>query len=254
MGSESATASRSPEGPAQARRWRRGAFTVAVVSGLAFGLLAWRLRRPGLVWGERSVAQALSERDGGMIGAAAAVLDEGLNDWGASIVFVVLLIAVRVRWGTIPGVVFLMAGLSTTLLKVIDVVERPRPTPALSWGRYLPGYGGFPSGHVVYVVVLCATLAGLGSRYEPVRTLRWAIWVPTGGLVVAVGPARIVTNDHWAADVVGGYLLATFLLSIGFLLSARVTSEAALPVEDAHPVAQRSTRSVGLNQHRVAQE
>lgn len=192
--------------------------SVAVSAGAAFVALSLRLTRPGLVWGERSAAEALAS-PGPPLSSVAILLDEGLNDWGAPVVFACLLVVVTWRWGRRAGLWLLAAGLSTTILKITDVVERPRPTTDLSWGTYLPGYGGYPSGHVVYVVMLAGTLGMLVCRYEPRGRIRGLVTATMLAAALFIGPARLMTNDHWAADVVGGYLLAIFLLSTGLVAS-----------------------------------
>lgn len=178
------------------------------------GLVIWA-RTAELLPGEVWIAEWFAGHNNVLVHGVADGLDDGLNDWGAPVVFAALLGPILLRWGLVALVTFGAAGASTAILKVVDLVQRPRPTTDLAWGVYVRGYGGFPSGHVVYVTVLSVTLAWLAARYERNPAVRTPILLIAGSLVAVVGPARLLTNDHWAGDVVGGYLVAIVLLAIG---------------------------------------
>ena len=47
---------------------------------------------------------------------------------------------------------------------------------------------------------------------------RYVLLVVSALFVVLVGPSRIYLGDHWASDVLGGYLLGGLLLGVGIWL------------------------------------
>lgn len=155
-----------------------------------------------------------------VLGPVSDVLDDSFTDTSASVVFVVLVPVVwwwRGHWG---AVVFLVAGAATSLARLGNLVDRPRPSGSLSWSDSAPGPGGYPSGHVVYFVLVFGTVALLaaspadrpGHREHPAVS-----WL-AGAAIVVVGPARLVALDHWPLDVVGAYVLAfPVLVALGHL-------------------------------------
>ena len=84
-------------------------------------------------------------------------------------------------------------------------VDRPRPD-LTSWG--------FPSGHVLSLVVLlglaCYFVAASGSRH-PWRNLGTA---GAAAVVLTVAGSRLYLNVHWLSDVVGGFAVGLCYLLI----------------------------------------
>jgi len=191
--------------------WLLVTLGIVVLTGVA--------RRTRWLPGERMLARhgaGLSETP---LHTVAHWLDVGLNDSRATVVFLVGLGAVAMRWGSRSAWWWLWAGACTVVIRAVDLAQRPRPTSDGGWGEYVAGYGGFPSGHVVYVVVLAWTAALRARLDEGDSTVRPAVYTVAALLVIAVGPARIITNDHWAGDVVGGYLVAGWFVLSGWLLA-----------------------------------
>jgi undecaprenyl-diphosphatase len=60
----------------------------------------------------------------------------------------------------------------------------------------------FPSGHVAYATALFGFFAFLGLERR-----RAEVVVVSLLLIVAMGPARIISGAHFPSDVVGGYLV-----------------------------------------------
>ncbi|MBT5319272.1 MAG: phosphatase PAP2 family protein, partial [Chloroflexi bacterium] len=75
--------------------------------------------------------------------------------------------------------------------------------------------GGYPSGHVIYAMLVFGMLAYLVGYYMKPGRSRTALRVLLVVLVLTMGPSRVINLDHWAMDVFGSYLLA-----LPFLLTA----------------------------------
>src|SRR5262245_4532124 len=106
------------------------------------------------------------------------------------------------RWAV--ALPILMAGTGALQLVAKWAVDRPRPNLA-AWG--------FPSGHVLSLVVFFGLMAYLlaSSALKP----RWQ-WLGCAGClstVLAVAFSRLYLEAHWVSDVAGG-----FTLGIAFLL------------------------------------
>ncbi|HXR65663.1 MAG TPA: phosphatase PAP2 family protein [Ktedonobacteraceae bacterium] len=101
----------------------------------------------------------------------------------------------------------LTCSLLNVLVKLL--VARPRPTqPLVDVIQHATG-NSFPSGHVMSYVAYWGTLFTFSlTLFSGKRWWRIALLVISGLFVILVGPSRIYLGDHWASDVLGGYLLA----------------------------------------------
>jgi membrane-associated phospholipid phosphatase len=100
-------------------------------------------------------------------------------------------------------------------LMVKDAVRRARPSDLLVHVATKLGSYSFPSGHVTFYT------AFIGFLWFLVYTLLKASWKRTlllvilGALIVLVGISRMYLGEHWASDVLGGYLLGSLSLIVG---------------------------------------
>ncbi len=105
------------------------------------------------------------------------------------------------------------SGLVHTAIK--RRVNRPRPPHGLVHIKKQSRGKSFPSGHVASSVCLwgwvCA--AGLFARENVRPEGRWLFCFPAA-FIAFTGPARVYLGDHWASDVLGGYLFGSGWLSL----------------------------------------
>jgi undecaprenyl-diphosphatase len=103
------------------------------------------------------------------------------------------------------------ARVATPALKA--AAESPRP--GASYIRVTdPAEGfGFPSGHVLGVVLVFGGLIYLSTKLIDRPWLRWGIQVTAGSVILATGFARVYDGVHWPSDVVGGYLWGALVLA-----------------------------------------
>ena len=130
------------------------------------------------------------------------------------------------RWALLLPI--LMAGTGALQVAGKWAASRPRPNAA-PWG--------FPSGHVlslvVYFGVVAFLLVSLGERG---RRVRIPACFACGGVVGLVAVSRIYLDMHWLSDVIGGLSLGAAYLLIAIWVSqrfgaARPVAAAVEPVE-----------------------
>lgn len=129
----------------------------------------------------------------------------------------------RRRW--VLAVPIIMSGTGGLQLLAKWAVNRPRPNLA-PWG--------FPSGHVLSLVVFCGLMAYFLSTLGVDRRWQWLGRGVGSGTVAAVAFSRLYLDFHWVSDVLGGFALglAYLLLTIWLLESvrhSRVAAEAGSP-------------------------
>jgi membrane-associated phospholipid phosphatase len=180
-------------------------FWIAITVSAALTLVA---RRVELFPGEVTTMKWVGAHLSGSLSVAGPVLDTAFTGLIPPLLFVMLVAAVWWRWGRYPAALLLLAGSVTGLTKLADLVRRPRPNDELTWGEIVVGEGGYPSGHVVYTVMVFGMLTHLASRHVDRPATRHLL---RGGflvLIVVTGPSRMIEGDHWPVDVVAGYTIA----------------------------------------------
>lgn len=111
-------------------------------------------------------------------------------------------------------------ALVRTLLK--RLVNRPRPNAMLMRTGKQSAGKSFPSGHVASSVCLWGWLCALGLLSQKIdKKLKGALLSITTAFVLFTGPARVYLGDHWATDVLGGYLFGGGWLSLSLGLYLR---------------------------------
>jgi undecaprenyl-diphosphatase len=128
--------------------------------------------------------------------------------WVLSALIVLILFISGLRWEAAAELVGgLGIGAVATLVK--DIVNRARPSPALVHvvrPNLNNGRLSFPAGHVVSYVTLFGFLLFLSLHMRP-SWRRVVERLGFGALIVLIGISRIYQGEHWASDVLAGYLL-----------------------------------------------
>ena len=129
----------------------------------------------------------------------------------------------RRRWSD-AGFIYL-ASLTAVLvgLALKLVVARPRPSAELV-RAYDPSQSySFPSIIAFFSVVLLGAIVYLIWRTQlPRSVLRFALGA-SSVLVLALGLSRVYVGEHWATDVLGGWLFgAAWLLALVWLKQSLV--------------------------------
>jgi undecaprenyl-diphosphatase len=87
------------------------------------------------------------------------------------------------------------------------LINRPRPKPPLIHIKRQSKGRSFPSGHVASSINFWGWLFAAALFHKEVKQpWRSALLSVPPLLIAFVGPSRIYLGDHWATDVLGGYL------------------------------------------------
>jgi membrane-associated phospholipid phosphatase len=92
------------------------------------------------------------------------------------------------------------------------LIHRPRPKATLVHVMQILNSYSFPSGHVMFYAVFFGFLIFFIYSRLKVSFFRNLLLVLFSSLVVLVGASRIYLGEHWASDVLGGYLLGSLCL------------------------------------------
>lgn len=115
------------------------------------------------------------------------------------------------------------AGLSMVSLlvrrSIQQTVHRPRPSKLLVYVDTQKKTPSFPSGHTTASTAIWGWLIVLIVLLLPENRLRKGVLAASPALVILlVGPSRIYLGEHWASDVLGGYLLGSTWIEVALSL------------------------------------
>ena len=110
----------------------------------------------------------------------------------------------------------LLAMLSGAVSSAVKgIVNRPRPLQPLIRVVAKNMQQSFPSGHVMYYVILFGFIAFLMRRLIQIpKLIRGTIFYLCMALVLTISISRIYLGAHWFTDVAGAYLLGSVCLFI----------------------------------------
>ncbi len=121
--------------------------------------------------------------------------------------------AIRLR---LEAIMTLGITFSSALLKngLQSLINRPRPSPLLIEVYQKSKGKSFPSGHVITSLTSWGWFMALYIQLFK-RKSRWqrAVLSIPALFIGITGPTRIYLGDHWASDVLGGYLFGSAYLS-----------------------------------------
>lgn len=186
----------------------------AAVILAAGGVLTVLVRGQDLLPGEMAITRWLGTIDNSVILAISEFLDVISNFDVAPLLFLALIPVVWFAWGRRALILFGISGSLTALTRVTNLADRARPTDDLMFEEIVAEAGVYPSGHVVYGVMVFGMIAYLAFKHMRPGIWRTALITLMLALAILMGPSRVVELDHWPADTLGSYLL-----SIPFLLA-----------------------------------
>jgi membrane-associated phospholipid phosphatase len=202
---------------------------------LAFSLLQFALFVPVAWWAhkhpqpppELAVTYALQWKRSSFLHAAIRVLSKIAGS--APLINVLVVPTALLLWKQhwrLEAVLTVAISWSNALVRTVikQLVHRPRPSPMLVLMSDRKRTKSFPSGHVCSSVDFWGWLAAISLLRG--TTLWHKAFAGFAVLcLVCVGPSRVYLGDHWATDVLGGYLFGGGWLGLSlqlyFLLRAK---------------------------------
>ncbi len=119
-----------------------------------------------------------------------------------------------VRAGHYAATVPVLAALALRAGNAVIKTTADSPRPTSDYVRILenPSGNGFPSAHVMGVVLLYGVIAILANDLIASRLARISVQAASVAMILMVGPGRIFTGAHWPTDVLGAYLYGVLFL------------------------------------------
>jgi membrane-associated phospholipid phosphatase len=187
---------------------------------LVGSILALMARGAGPLPGDLALTRWLQEwlPPDGLVGSVIAYA--GRLVWFLPIGFLAVMLLGRRWFGALSVLVAAVSGLLLgDALKLL--VARPRPSDELVLVSEPSGGYGFPSTTALLSVVLLGTVCYLVWRERTRRPLLAALLCVSLLSVLASGISRVRVGEHWATNVLGGWLFGSAWLLILIFIHRR---------------------------------
>jgi len=202
----------------QTVRWGRVLLTIDAILLALFALLAWWVSLHPILSIDVSITREFQENQSPWLRTlmyASSYI--GSAPW-LSTALVILAAAIfwigRLR---LEALTILFVSATSAILNYIIkiIVERPRPNAQLVEILQHAGGASFPSGHVMSYLAFWGLLFSFAIiLFKGNRWWRIALLIVPALFVILVGPSRVYLGDHWASDVLGGYIFGGVWLGI----------------------------------------
>jgi membrane-associated phospholipid phosphatase len=213
-------AARAVFAPEGLRRYRARLFQIYVAGVvLAFSLMTVMVQVYDVFAFELAITRALQEQIPGWLGVVLHWVNwPGFAPQNFILVglMMIFLSIMGLRWEAVAALfAAATSGGVNYLIKII--VRRPRPGEDLvEVLQAVSGYS-FPSAHVMFYTAFFGFLLFLAFVLLRFSLRRGLALIVPGMLVGLVGLARMYVGDHWAIDVVAGYLLGSLVLILSIM-------------------------------------
>jgi membrane-associated phospholipid phosphatase len=213
-------------------RWGRILITLDAILLALFALLAWWVHVHPVLAIDVAITREFQENQSPWLSNTMIAVSYIGNTLPLSI-GLILLAAVLfwiVRLYLEAVTVIVVSAVSALLnISIKLLVDRPRPnTHLVDVIQHANGLS-FPSGHVMSYVAFWGLLFSFGVMlFSGKHWWRIALLVISGLFVVLVGPSRIYLGDHWASDVLAGYIFGGVWLCIALLIYLKLSEKGVL--------------------------
>lgn len=132
-------------------------------------------------------------------------------------IFIALIIAFIIFWkdSKKDSIFFALTIIANALFIFVlkEVIQRARPINALISESSF----SFPSGHATTAVVFFGFLAYLILKKNKSKKIKTITLIIAIIMIILIGFTRLYLNVHWLTDVLAGFSLGAFILTLGIL-------------------------------------
>ena len=213
-------------------KWGRILITADAILLALFALLAWWVHIHPVLAIDVTITREFQENQSPWLSATMVAVSYMGNTLPLQIGLIVL--AAVLFWIVrlyLEAVTVLVVSAVSALLNISIklLVARPRPNSRLVDVIQHANGLSFPSGHVMSYVAFWGLLFSFAViLFKGNHWWRVVLLIVSALFVVLVGPSRIYLGDHWASDVLGGYIFGGIWLCVALLIYFKLNERGVL--------------------------
>ncbi len=203
------------------RRWNPLLVGLAIVQLTLFVPLAWWVHKHPILSTDVEISHVLQKKQSAFLDNLSRMLSAVGSATTTSVLALLVSLALWREYRRLEAVITTCVSITSVLVRrsLQQLVYRPRPCEPLVRVDTKKKTPSFPSGHTTASTIVWGWFIALIMLLLPGNRLRKGVLASFPALVILlVGPSRIYLGEHWASDVLGGYLLGSTWLGVALSL------------------------------------
>ena len=203
------------------RQWNPLLVGLAIVQSTLFVPLAWWVRKHPILSTDVEISHMLQKKRSTFLDNLSRMLSAVGSATTTSILALLVSLALWREHRRLEAVITICVSITGVLVRSFlqQLVHRPRPCEPLVHVDTKKETPSFPSGHTTASTIVWGWFLTLIMPLLPGNRLHKGVLASFPALVILlVGPSRIYLGEHWASDVLGGYLLGSTWLGVALSL------------------------------------
>ncbi|MCU7667612.1 phosphatase PAP2 family protein [Bacillus thuringiensis] len=209
----------------------KSTFIVSLISLICFGIMAVLVTKQKTVAFDNKVIAFIQGLESPVLTTIMKVFTTiGSTKTVTVICLIVMFVLYKVLKQRSECLLFIAAILGSNVLFISLKMIFQRERPSLYRLIEETGYS-FPSGHSTIAFTLYGTILFLLWRYIQVRWKRVVLMVLTAMMILVTGISRIYLGVHYPSDILAGFLIAGFWITLIIGIHQKNTSEKNILLE-----------------------
>ncbi len=203
------------------QQWNLLFLGLAMMQLSLFAPLAWWIHKHPMLSTDVEISQVLQKKQSVFLDT----LSRMLSAVGSATTTITLALLVSLAlWREhrrLEAVITTCVSITSALVRrfLQQLVHRPRPYEPLVHVDTKKKTPSFPSGHTTASTIVWGWFIALILLLLPGTPLRkGSLAIFPSLIILLIGPSRIYLGEHWASDVLGGYLLGSTWLGVALSL------------------------------------
>jgi membrane-associated phospholipid phosphatase len=199
-----------------------------LVQFVLFVPLAWWVRKHPMLSTDVEISQVLQKKQSAFLDNLSRILSAVGSATTTTILALLVSLALWREQRRLEAVITTCVSITSVLVRrsLQQLVHRSRPCEPLVRVNTKKKTPSFPSGHATASTTVWGWFIALILLLLPGSRFRKGVLTAFPALVILlVGPSRIYLGEHWATDVVGGYLLGSTWVGIALPLYFRLRND-----------------------------
>jgi membrane-associated phospholipid phosphatase len=210
------------------RQWNPLLVGLAIVQLTLFVPLAWWVRKHPILSTDVEISHVLQKKRAAFLDNLSRMLSAVGSATTTSVLALLVSLALWRQHRRLEALITTCVSITSLLVRrsLQQLVHRPRPCEPLVHVDTKKKTPSFPSGHTTASTTVWGWFIALILLLLPGSRFRKGVLTAFPALVILlVGPSRIYLGEHWATDVVGGYLLGSTWVGIALPLYFRLRND-----------------------------